>query len=83
MKRESPWRKSARRVIKRVIADVGRDDPKRLRKALRAAYPFGETKYWPYKVWLSECKRQMRPDPPLDDSFLPLFELGSLEAVGD
>jgi hypothetical protein len=28
-----------------------------LRKRLSAAYPFGERKYWPYKVWLSEVNR--------------------------
>lgn len=30
-----------------------------LRKALRAAYPFGERKHWPYKVWLAEIQRQV------------------------
>jgi hypothetical protein len=27
------------------------------------AYPYGERKYWPYKVWLSEIKRQLAPTP--------------------
>ena len=33
------------------------DTPER-RKALREAYPAGERKYHPYKVWLDEIARQ-------------------------
>lgn len=57
------WRAHAARVIAKVIQEVGTDDPKALRKALREAYPFGERKYWPYKVWLDEVRRQLNPTP--------------------
>jgi len=63
------WRDYARPIIARVIADTGRDDEKALRKALRDAYPFGERRYHPYKIWCSEVKRQLgvptpvKPDP--------------------
>lgn len=30
-----------------------------LRKRLSAAYPFGERKYWPYKVWCEEVTRTL------------------------
>jgi hypothetical protein len=52
------WRDHARRVIAQVIADVGRDDPGRLKRALFDAYPFGERQYHPYRIWLDEIKRQ-------------------------
>ena len=32
---------------------------KEIKKALREAYPFGERKYHPYKIWLDEIKVQM------------------------
>ena len=57
MSHTSPWRRRAYSVIREVLAEVGRD-PKALRLALRTAYPFGERRYWPYKVWLSEVNRQ-------------------------
>jgi hypothetical protein len=57
------WRTHAAPVIREVIERVGTDDPKALRKALRDAYPYGERKYWPYKVWLDEIRRQLVPTP--------------------
>lgn len=59
---ESSWRPIARRVIQRVIAEVGRDDEARLRKAISAAYPFGDRKHYPYKIWLDEVQRQLHPE---------------------
>lgn len=52
------WRERAQKVVEKVIARVGLDDAKALRKALREAYPFGERKYYPYDVWLDEIKIQ-------------------------
>jgi hypothetical protein len=51
-------------------------DEKAIRKAISAAYPFGERDYWPYKVWLDEVRRQLearrRPaQAPIEA--LPLF----------
>lgn len=51
---EATWRERAQDVIQRVrIANPSaRGDD--LKKLLRAAYPFGERQYWPYKVWCTE-----------------------------
>lgn len=64
-------RDAAARIIAGVIARVGRADEKRLRQALRDAYPWGERRYWPYKVWLSEIKCQIgaRSCEPTPDLF--------------
>ena len=53
------WRDYAKPIINRVIREVGTDDKKKLRKALRDAYPFGERRYYPYKVWLDGIKIQL------------------------
>ena len=53
------WRDHASPIISRVIYEVGRGDMKKLRKALRDAYPFGERKYHPYKIWCDEVRRQL------------------------
>lgn len=55
----SSWRDRAAPIIRKVILDVGREDEKKLRKALHDAYPFGERDYTPYKIWLDEIKRQV------------------------
>jgi len=55
----SSWRDHAAQVIKQVILEVGREDAGKLKRALFDAYPFGERKYTPYKVWLDEIKRQV------------------------
>jgi len=48
-----------------VISDVLRQNPdagqKELRKLISAAYPFGERKYYPYKIWCDEVNRQLGP----------------------
>lgn len=31
-----------------------------LRRLLVDAYPFGERRHWPYRVWLSEVRRSVR-----------------------
>ena len=76
------WRASAAPIIAKVIAEVGRDDIKALRKALRDAYPWHERRMWPYKVWCSEVRHQLfgkparkRPDglSPRDDQTLDMF----------
>lgn len=55
---KSRWRSIARPIIADVIADIGLEDEKKLKKALREAYPFGERAYHPYKIWLDEVKIQ-------------------------
>lgn len=53
------WRHSARPIIAQVIAANKGKDEKEIRAALREAYPFGERKYHPYKIWLSEIQIQL------------------------
>ncbi len=60
------WRQQAAPIIARVIAEVGRDDEKKLRSALREAYPFGERAMHPYKIWCDEVRRQIgEPSPTM------------------
>lgn len=69
------WRDIAAPIIREVIACEGRDDMKKLRRALRDAYPFGERKYLPYKVWCDEVSKQVGRSPDTthqDDLFLVL-----------
>jgi hypothetical protein len=56
---DNSWRAIARPVIAAVIDRVGRGDDVALKRALYDAYPFGERKMWPYKVWLDEIKAQL------------------------
>jgi hypothetical protein len=78
------WRSSAGPKIARVIAEVGTEDMKALRKALREAYPYGERKYWPYKVWCDEIRRQLAlgrytpisVEPGPDGPLIELMEVG-------
>lgn len=76
----STWRSHAAHAIREVITRVGLEDQKALRKALRDAYPFGERKYHPYKVWLSEVKRQtkgrvMRKKPVRNHQNKPVYNM--------
>lgn len=54
----SRWRDIARPIIERVLKDTEGQDEKKIRKALREAFPFGERRYYPYKVWLDEIRVQ-------------------------
>lgn len=55
MPKVSHWRCCAAQTIERVVATTapGTD----LKAAIDAAYPFGERKYTPYKIWLEERKK--------------------------
>lgn len=53
------WRTHAAPIIAAVIRETGTSDLPKLRRALRDAYPYGERKYWPYKVWCAEVRRQL------------------------
>ena len=59
------WREYSAPIIAKVLAETeGMPQGDRL-KALRDAYPFGERKYHPYKIWLDEIARQTGKKPPL------------------
>jgi hypothetical protein len=68
------WREIAAPIIAETVARVGRDDIKALRRALRDAYPFGERKYHPYKIWCDEVRRQLglRKGPSVPENQLRL-----------
>jgi hypothetical protein len=53
------WREDARPIIARVIAEVGTANKRRLRAALRDAYPWGKCKYHPYRIWCHEIRVQL------------------------
>lgn len=59
----STWREQSAAVIARVVAEVGVNDQVALKKALFEAYPFGERQYYPYKVWLEEQAKVLKPAP--------------------
>jgi hypothetical protein len=55
---QSSWRREAAPIVEEVLRETAGQDEKVIRGALRAAYPFGERQYHPYKIWLDEIKRQ-------------------------
>ncbi|MDB9513903.1 hypothetical protein PN499_22135 [Kamptonema animale CS-326] len=55
----SQWRISAQIVIKKAIDNCPSRDKAEIRKAIDSAYPFGERKYHPYKIWLSVRKQYL------------------------
>jgi hypothetical protein len=58
MSKEGTWRASARPIIAEVLQKM-KDRPEgEIRKALKAAYPWGERKYHPYKIWCDEIRVQ-------------------------
>ena len=61
----SDWRKLAAPIISKVIEENRDKDEKQIRLALRAAYPFGQRKYHPYKIWLDEIARQLGKKWPI------------------
>ncbi len=64
---ESRWRNIAQPIISRVLANCNEAgaDEKSILESLREAYPFGERKYHPYKIWLSEIAIQRGRKPKL------------------
>lgn len=55
----SKWRNHARPIIAKVLADNAGADERTIRKALRAAYPFGSYSMHPLKIWRSEIAFQL------------------------
>lgn len=54
----SHWRDKAKRIVCAVLAETAGKPEAEIKKALHGAYPFGPREYHPYKIWLSEIKRQ-------------------------
>lgn len=53
------WRAHSAKVIKRVIKRVGTADRQALQQAISEAYPFGERRNYPYKVWRDEVAKHL------------------------
>lgn len=64
---ESRWRIESRRIIHQVIEDnvlgpvqtLPHEDVLELRAKLREAYPFGEKKFYPYRIWCEEVRHAL------------------------
>jgi hypothetical protein len=50
------------------------------RKAVSAAYPFGQRRYWPYKMWLKAQKEYLARFVKSDDA-VPVKHLSPLERM--
>ena len=53
------WRERLAPLISEIIIREGTADMRKLRKALREAFPCGERKYHPYRIWLDEINVQL------------------------
>jgi hypothetical protein len=62
------WRARSSQIIAKVIAETSGASTEARDKALFDAYPFGVRKYHPYKIWLSEVKRQKEGHAPMSCS---------------
>lgn len=56
---DSPWRRKAREICDRVRRESPEARGKDLRRLLRQAYPFGQRKFHPYRIWCSEVRRAL------------------------
>lgn len=73
------WRQRAEPIIRRIIEEHKDVPITEIRRALTKAYPWGPRAYYPYKAWLTECRRQIselesKRDPRGDVEGLPLFD---------
>lgn len=62
----SRWRNKASVIIAGVLARTQGQPKEVIERALRDAYPFGERKWHPYKIWLDEIKVQRGLKPGKD-----------------
>ena len=53
------WKDKANEVIAQVVRDVGTADETALKQALSKAYPFGERRMHPYKVWCEQVRKTL------------------------
>lgn len=52
------WRQRFAPIIQRVLKANNGKPWLEIAATLRDAFPAGERRFWPYKVWLSEIRRQ-------------------------
>lgn len=81
----SSWYDTARRVLRELDAELPADMPFDERaKACKEAYPFGERRYTPYKMWLKAQKEYLLKyaPPSMDTKRFPLSPLERLVRKG-
>lgn len=81
------WRSKAAWLVGRVIAKHKERPIPEIRRALRDAYPWGLRRNYPYRIWLSECHRQLAREeqlrnPEMCIEGLPLFQKKSEQEKG-
>jgi len=72
--KQSLWRTQANRVINQVFADHPDAALTELKKLLRDAYPFGERKHHPYKIWCDAQRKALNLKFRLTKEPTPLNE---------
>ncbi len=80
-KTPSPWRQRSRRAIMNALAIYRMNHPPpwdraEERAAISAAYPFGERKHHPYRMWLAEVKHVLGPARPGPPARVRIFPAG-------
>lgn len=76
MSERKTWRDHAKPIIYKTIIENEGKPTKEIKKALRDAYPFGERKYHPYKIWCDEVRKQLglkRKNKNIDTNQIELF----------
>lgn len=53
------WEAESMQIIRNVLKDNEHSTESELKRALKDAYPFGERKHWPYKIWCNCVKRAL------------------------
>lgn len=76
------WRDRARPIIAQVLKDTRGQTDKEIRKALRDAYPFGERRFHPYKMWCSEVRRQTGREAAKSPGGTESIDYAAAEAAG-
>ena len=68
------WADVAKQTVERVHSELPATATLAERKdALRAAYPFGEREYSPYKTWCKKQREYLRRFEPMTEKTAPLF----------
>jgi hypothetical protein len=67
------WRARSNEVILKVLAETWGQPEREIKKALLDAYPFGERKYYPYKIWCEQIK-QCRKEYPAYRAQMQMFK---------
>lgn len=53
------WSEDSRRICRQIAESHPQATGKELRRLFSDAYPYGPRAYWPYKAWLTACRREI------------------------